>query len=86
MNASELTIGDCGVTLLGRSGMRYREGSKTIFVDGEMLTGPVDFVIYKNSICEWEALHETISEAEQGRIIENIRRICRHHRLTLDVE
>ncbi len=86
MSSSEMTIGDCGVTLLGRSGMRYREGSKTVFVDGEILNGPFDFVIYKSSIRTWEALHEPISEADQAKIIESIKGICKHHGLTLDIE
>jgi len=86
MNSSEMNLGDFGVTLLGRSGMRYREGPKTVFVDGEILSGAFDFVIYKSSIQAWEASKELISESERDRIVANIKNVCSNHGLKLDVE
>lgn len=83
---SELIGPGCGVTILGRSGMRYREGSETVFVDGEMLTGAFDFVVYVNSIKAWEGSHRPISDAERQRIVANIQTACRQNGVRLDVE
>ena len=62
----------CGVTVLGRSGLRYREGSATLFVDGEMRNRLADFAIYGSSIQAWESATQPIEEAERRRIIANI--------------
>ena len=62
----------CGVTVLGRSGLRYREGSESLFVDGEMRNGPADFAIYRSSIRAWEGTGLPIGDAERLRILANI--------------
>jgi hypothetical protein len=76
----------CGVTVLGRAGLRYREGSRTIFVDGEMLTGKYDFVIYSSSIQAWEGSKEPISEDERRRIVANVQAAFQQNGLAADVE
>jgi hypothetical protein len=84
--SNEMISAGCGVTILGRSGLRYREGSKTLLVDGEMLTGSFDFVIYANSIKTWEGTGEAISDAERQRIVASIRSVLQQNGLALDVE
>ena len=82
---SEMIGPDCGVTILGRSGMRYREGSDTVFVDGEMLTGAFDFVVYASSINEWEGSHRPISDSEREAIIKKIQSTCSQNGVRIDV-
>src|SRR5262245_48559403 len=68
----ELAGPSCSLTVR-RAGLHYREGDRTVFVDGEMLAaGEFDFVIYTSSICAWEESREPISDAERERIIANI--------------
>ena len=38
------------VEVLGRTGIRYREGDKSIFVDSEVLNGPSGMVVAGSSI------------------------------------
>jgi hypothetical protein len=83
---TEMSGPGCGVTVLGRAGLRYREGDRTIFVDGEMLTGEFDFVIYAGSIRAWESSGEPIAEAERQRIVSNIQAAFRQNGMAVDVE
>jgi hypothetical protein len=84
--SKEMIGAGCSVTILGRSGLRYQEGSKSLFVDGEMLAGAVDFVIYINSIRAWEGSNEAISDDERQRIIANIKSVFQQNGLAVDVE
>ena len=76
----------CVVTVLGRAGLRYREGARSVIVDGEMLTGAFDFVVYENSICVWEGSNSPIDEAKRKEIVSNIIAAFRQHGLNVDVE
>jgi hypothetical protein len=62
------------VEVLGRTGIEYREGNKSAFVDSEVLTGGI--AVYRASIKNWRPPHdnEEITEVQKSRIIENIRR------------
>jgi hypothetical protein len=84
--ASEMIGPGCGVTMLGRSGLRYREGLSSVFVDGEMLTGSFDFVIYEKSIRAWEGSNVTIDEVKRKEIIANIKATFVANGLAIDVE
>lgn len=84
--STEMSGPGCGVTVLGRAGLRYREGDRTIFVDGEMPTGEFDFVVYASSIGVWEGSEESISEAERQRIISNIQAAFRQNGMRADIE
>jgi hypothetical protein len=87
MNMSKEMIGPgCGVTVLGRAGLRYREGSATAFVDGEMLTGPFDFVIYEKSIRMWEGSNAPIDDVKRQEIVANIKAAFQQNGLKVDVE
>ena len=84
--SSEMIGPGCGVTVLGRAGLRYREGARTICVDGEMLTGKYSFVIYAGSIRAWEGSDEPISDDERLRIVGNIQMTFQQYGLAADVE
>jgi hypothetical protein len=61
------------VTIRGRAGLRYHEGGKTMFVDGEMLVPPPhDYVVWTSSIGRWDGADEPVSEEEKRRIIANL--------------
>ena len=80
----EMTNENCGVTILGRSGMRYREGTRTLFVDGEMLTGKSDFIIYLGSVQAWDD-NVNVTDQDRARILANIQTVFRLHGLSLTV-
>lgn len=84
--SKEMNGPGCGVTVLGRAGLRYREGARSIFVDGEMLTGKFDFVIYASSIRAWEGDAQVIADDERRRIVANIQATFQQNGLALDVE
>lgn len=62
------------VRLLGRAGMRYREGKKTMAIDSEMLVGEFDYVVYTDSIRAWLPPHdaEIVTPEEKERIRKNV--------------
>jgi hypothetical protein len=64
------------VQILGRVGLRYREGERAIFVDSEILAGENSIGAYSGSIKAWDPPNEKdpIDEEERSRIIDNIRR------------
>jgi hypothetical protein len=64
------------VQILGRVGLRYREGERTMFVDSEILAGENAISAYSSSIKAWDPPNDKdpIGEEERSRIIENIRR------------
>jgi len=84
--SKEMNGPDCGVTVLGRSGLRYRHGAQTLFVDGEMLTGPFDFVVYEKSIQTWEGTNERVSDEQRKEIVAKILATFQQNGLRVDVE
>jgi len=83
---SEMLGPNCGVSVLGRSGLRYREGSATIFVDGEMRNGATDFAIYESSMRAWDGSGQLIGDDERRRIIANIVATFEQNGLSVAVE
>ena len=75
------------VEVLGRTGLRYREGEKEVFVDSEVLTGPSGMVVYKSSIGQWAAPNPgvVISDVDRARIVENIHAVFRAQGFEIDV-
>jgi hypothetical protein len=63
------------VEVLGRVGLKYTEGEKSLTVDSEVLMGPSGMVVYKSSIRQWDPPHsnQAIDKATRERIIDNIR-------------
>jgi hypothetical protein len=62
------------IEVLGRVGMRYREGGRSVLIDSEVLAIK-GIAIAKKSIRFWEPPHERepINEGEKAAIINNIR-------------
>jgi hypothetical protein len=65
------------VEVLGRTGLRYKEGGRDLFIDSEVLAAGFGLLVIANSIQNWEPTPRSPSDmerAEQVRIIENIQR------------
>jgi hypothetical protein len=63
------------VRVLGRTGMRYMEGGRSVWIDSELLGKPAAFSLHKDSITTWEGdAAEKVSDADRDRIAENIKR------------
>lgn len=75
------------VEVLGRTGLCYREGKRTMFVDSEVLAGPSGMAVYRESLIRWDPPTETeaIGEAEQERILGNIRAAFRFQGFEIQV-
>lgn len=76
------------VEVLGRTGLEYKEGSKSIQIDSEVLAGPSGIVVYSKSINNWTSLEGAlpIGEAERNKIIENIREAFRFRGVEIEIE
>lgn len=63
------------VKVLGRTGMRYMEGGRSVWIDSEVLGKPGAIALFKDSIKTWEGdSPEQMSDADRDRIAENIKR------------
>ena len=75
--------------ILGRTGIEYTEGSKSMFVDSEFMavTNPVVIVLIKKSIQKWDSPNEDeiVSEADRERILDNIARALQFRDLEVDI-
>ena len=76
-----------GITLLGRTGLRYTKGDRSMFVDSEMLARPNGIAVYRESIARWDSPHEcdALSESDRARILASIVRALRSQGLEVDV-
>ena len=63
------------VEVLGRTGMKYREGDKSLFVDSEVLVAGKGIMIAAKSIIYWDPPNneEPISPDKKAKILPNIR-------------
>ncbi|HMC26497.1 MAG TPA: Imm74 family immunity protein [Verrucomicrobiae bacterium] len=75
------------VEVLGRTGLRYREGARQMFVDSEVLTGPSGMGVYSSSIKRWDAPHENVpvTDFDRDRIVKDIRDAFRFQGFEIDV-
>ena len=64
------------VEVLGRTGMRYVEGERSMFVDSEVLAKPGAMALWAETIRGWDPPHdaEVLGPDDRSRILENIRR------------
>lgn len=63
------------VRVLGRTGLRYSEGERSVWIDSEVLASPNGIVLAKGSIRFWEGQDPgEISEQDRDRIAANIKR------------
>jgi hypothetical protein len=63
------------VEVLGRTGMKYSEGERSMFVDSEVLSVGKGIQIFTKSIKKWDPPHheEPISPEKRAAIVNNIR-------------
>lgn len=77
------------VEVLGRVGIRYEEGGKTIFVDSEVLASgaPAAMIVYPSGIRHWDPSYadEVPDPATRERIVERIREAFRWRGLEIVV-
>ncbi len=63
------------VEVLGRTGLRYTEGNRSVWIDSEVLARPGAMALFKDSIKTWDGSSPgQVSEADRDRIAGNIRR------------
>ncbi len=63
------------IEVLGRTGMKYREGSRSMFIDSEVLMPGHGIAIIPGSIKHWDPPHdsEVVDSQKREEIIINIR-------------
>jgi len=76
-----------GITLLDRTGLRYTEGLRSMFVDSEMLARPNGIAVYQESISRWDPPHEAdaLSKSDRERVLASIVAALRLQGLDVDV-
>lgn len=76
------------VQVLGRVGLKYTEGERSLIVDSEVLMGPSGMVVYKSSIRRWDPPHsaQVIDKAAKEQIINNIREAFRFKGYEIEVD
>jgi len=63
------------VRVLGRTGLRYKEGARSVWIDSEVLAKPRAIAMFKESIQTWDGPEpEAVSVTERDRIASNIGR------------
>jgi hypothetical protein len=63
------------VRVLGRTGLRYQEGGRSIWIDSEVLAKPRAIAMHNDSIKYWEGCDPgKVSDADRDRIADNIKR------------
>jgi len=75
------------VEVLGRTGLRYTEGPKSLRIDSEVLSGPHGMAVYKSSIKAWDPPYndESIDTVKRDEIVENVRRAFRFQGFDIEV-
>jgi len=75
------------VEVLGRTGLRYREAGRQMFVDSEVLTGPSGMAVYKDTIQKWDPPYDNVpvTDSDRDRILNNIRDAFRSQGFEIDV-
>jgi hypothetical protein len=75
------------VQVLGRTGLLYSEGIKSVHIDSEVLLGPSGLIVFKDSFRLWNSPfeNEPIDEGKRKAIIENIRRAFRFQGFEIQV-
>jgi len=75
------------VEVLGRTGLRYSEGKRQMFVDSEVLTGRSGMAVYKDTLQKWDPPYENVpvTDSDRDRILNNIREAFRSQGFEIDV-
>ena len=76
------------VEVLGRSGMRYVDGDRVMFVDSEVLATPGVIATRRSEIKHWDPSHQDVPVTDEARIriVENIRLALRSQGFDLQVD
>jgi hypothetical protein len=63
------------VEVLGRTGLRYVEGDRSMFIDSEVLAKPGAMALWSESVKRWDRPREAevVGSEDRSRIIENLR-------------
>ena len=74
------------VEVLGRTGLMYSEGKKSMRIDSEVLNQD-EIAVVKSSIMAWSSPHEAeaIDDNKRDTIIENIRRAFVFNHKKIDI-
>ena len=73
-NLIESNVG-FSIKVLGRTGLRYIEGDRSVWIDSEVLAKPGAMALFKDSIKMWEGKRSgPVSTADRDRIASNIKR------------
>ena len=74
------------VEVLGRTGLRYTEFGRTLWLDSEILAGPASLILYTGNI-KVEGATETASldALDRNRIVENVRAAFRFRGIEIQV-
>ena len=74
------------VEILGRTGLRYREGPRSMFVDSEVLAPPRGLAIYTSTIARWDPPYDADELPADARrhILDNI--LAALHSQAVDVD
>jgi hypothetical protein len=71
------------IRVLGRTGLLYIEGARSVRIDSEVLATPASMMVATTSLRVWEGPDPaSVSEDDRERIAENIRRAfaaCGYH-------
>ena len=63
------------VEVLGRTGLKYVEGSRAVFIDSEVLMGPHGMAIDKKSIKNWQIPSGDIDSPEKDKLIRDVHEV-----------
>ncbi len=81
--------GKPSIRLLGREGLRYSEGGRSMEIDGEMLVGgDTNWVVYTDSIERWDPPHdaEPVDAEKKAEIVRAVLELLRARRVRAETQ
>jgi Immunity protein 74 len=75
------------VEVLGRTGMQYREGEKTLLIDSEVLAPGRGIAVFTSSIKHWSQPYdgEPINPEKKAAIVNNIKQAMEFKKELLEI-
>ena len=79
--------GGFSVEVLGRTGLRYSESGRQMFVDSEVVTGPSGMAVYKDTMQKWDPPYDSfpVTDSDRDRVLKNITDAFRSQGFEIDV-
>jgi hypothetical protein len=74
------------IRILGRAGMLFQDHNDMYFIDTEMLTGNVDFVIFSDGIRHGSATGDIVSEEKRNEIISTVKKMLQADGIKVEVQ